>query len=152
MKKVDMRSKQGRAIKAKQGREKPASGISMILNAEHKDRQNTINSAMRKMLDSLPEHPTPKPTILQEAHDLIYGDKEAEYGHPKKNLQDIANFWEMYLYGKYGATHPIYAEDVCQMMVLLKMARGFNGPRKRDTIVDQCGYSGLLERLQEPAP
>lgn len=89
-----------------------------------------------------------KKTVLQEAHELIYGGREADYGDPKKNLGDIANFWEMYLHGKYGADFPIEAEDVCQMMVLLKMARGFNGPKKRDTIVDQAGYTGLLERVQ----
>lgn len=88
-------------------------------------------------------------TILEEAHNIIYGDREVEYGDPNKNLHDIANFWWLYLEGKYGKCVPINKEDVCQMMVLLKMARGFNGPKKRDTIVDQAGYTGLLERVQE---
>lgn len=88
-------------------------------------------------------------TILQEAHDLIYGDREIDYGHPKKNLNDIARFWQVYFETKYGRAAPVTAEDVCQMMVLLKMARGFNGPKKRDTIVDQVAYGGLLERIQE---
>ena len=87
-------------------------------------------------------------TILQEAHELIYGDREAQYGDPNKNLQDIARLWTSYLYGKYSINCCIDAEDACQMMVLLKMARGFNGPKKRDTIVDQAGYTGLLERVQ----
>jgi hypothetical protein len=88
-----------------------------------------------------------KQTILEEAQGLIFGNREADYGDPNKNLQDIANFWSVYLTGKYGAVG-IDKEDVCQMMVLLKMARGFNGPKKRDTIVDQAGYTGLLERVQ----
>lgn len=88
-------------------------------------------------------------TILQEAHGLIYGNREADYGDPNKNLQDIANFWTSYLAGKHGAEFAVDKEDVCQLMVLLKMARGFNGPKKRDTIVDQAGYTGLLERVTE---
>ena len=100
-----------------------------------------------KALQQEVEAPPPK-TVLQEAHDLIYGDREVDYGHPRKNLGDIANFWEMYLYGKYGAEFPIEAEDVCHMMSLLKMARGFNGPKKADTLTDQIGYLRLIERVQ----
>lgn len=92
--------------------------------------------------------PIPEATVLQEAHALIYGDREADYGHPAKNLGDIAKFWQVYLESKYGVVLPLDAEDVCQAMVLLKMARGFNGPKKRDTVVDMAGYVGLMERVQ----
>ena len=85
-------------------------------------------------------------TILQEAHDLIYGDREEEYGTPKKNLNDIANFWEMYLYAKYNVGIELTAKDVCQMMAMLKMCRGFRSD-KRDSITDQAGYIGLIERV-----
>lgn len=91
---------------------------------------------------------TERKTVLQEAQELIYGGREEDYGDPRKNLQDVANFWSVYLLGKYG-TGDVDPEDVCQMMVLLKMARGFNGPKKRDTMVDQAGYTGLLERVSE---
>lgn len=87
-------------------------------------------------------------TILQEAHDLIYGDREADYGHPRKNLTDIAIMWGAYLEIRHGICACLHAEDVCQMMVLLKMSRDCNGPAKRDTIVDQAGYTGLLERVR----
>lgn len=90
-----------------------------------------------------------KMSVLEEAQKLINGDREADYGHPKKNMQDIANFWSVYLSGKAGEVVEVTPEDVCQMMVLLKMARGLNGPKKRDTVVDQAGYIGLLERLDE---
>lgn len=88
-----------------------------------------------------------KKTILQEAHELIYGDREVDYGDPKKNLQAIADMWEMYLYHKYNAQFPLAPEDVCQMMALLKMCRGFSGD-KRDSAVDQAGYIGLVERVR----
>lgn len=88
-------------------------------------------------------------SVLSEAEGLINGQRESDYGPPKKNLTDIGHLWAAYLYAKYGLKDGLTAGDVCQMMVLLKMARGFNGPPTRDTIVDQAGYTGLLERIQE---
>jgi hypothetical protein len=91
----------------------------------------------------------PKPTasILHEADALINGVKEQEYGHPKKNLNDIANFWSSYLGAKFGRDTAVTATDVCQMMALLKMARSLNGPYKHDTILDEVSYVGLIGRL-----
>lgn len=130
MKKIDGRTKEGKAAKLKTAQEE------------------MFGAGFESSLDK-PDKPKLTTTILQEAHDLIYGAREGDYGHPKKNLTDIGQFWQVYLESKYGRVAPIDAEDVCQMMVLLKMARGFNGPKKRDTIVDQAGYTGLLERVQE---
>lgn len=87
-------------------------------------------------------------TILQEAHDLIYGDREQEYGHPIESLGNIAMMWSAYLTAKFDAEFIIGEADVCQFMVLLKMCRGFNGA-SRDSIIDQAGYTGLLERIKE---
>ena len=86
-------------------------------------------------------------SILQEADALINGDREQDYGHPKKNLGDIAALWSVYISSKYGTDTHLDCEDVCQMMVLLKMARGFNGAKKRDSIVDQAAYAGLIGRI-----
>jgi hypothetical protein len=87
-------------------------------------------------------------SILQEAHEVIYGDREAVYGDPGKNLRAIADFWEMYLYHKYGADFPIDYNDVCAMMRLVKEARMMNSPEHRDSAVDICGYAALQERVQ----
>ncbi len=86
-------------------------------------------------------------SILEEAEELIHGTREKEYGHPKKNLQAVANMWEMYLYQKYGSQFSINPEDVCWMMALLKMCRDFGG-EKRDTVVDAAGYIGLIGRIR----
>lgn len=89
----------------------------------------------------------PGKTILQEAHGLIYGDREADYGDPKENLANIGQQWSLYLSQKYGAQGVIVdAVDVCWMMALLKMCRELNGG-KRDSLVDAAGYIGLIERV-----
>ena len=31
--------------------------------------------------------------VLEEAQDIIYGDREKTYGHPAKNLNCIADMW-----------------------------------------------------------
>ena len=88
-----------------------------------------------------------KDSILHEADALINGVKEQEYGHPKKNLNDIAVFWTTYLSAKSARVIEVSATDVCQLMVLLKMARSLNGPFKHDTILDEVSYAGLIGRL-----
>ena len=88
--------------------------------------------------------------ILREAEDIIYGDREATYGHPAKNLESIARFWTGYLKQKYGIEAPLTPEDVCWMMALLKMSRQMNS-HKRDNLVDAAGYLALIERVQGAA-
>lgn len=81
--------------------------------------------------------------VLNEAYNIIYGDREKTYGHPAKNLGVIASYWSEHL----GTI--ITVEDVCIMMMLLKIARLRNTPGHRDSIVDTCGYAALIERCSE---
>lgn len=92
-----------------------------------------------------PRVPIQVPTIDQEAHNLIYGDREQTYGHPSKNLQLIADFWTSYIKGKEVLT----CDDVCNMMILMKTARLKNMPEHRDSLVDTIGYTLLKERCRE---
>lgn len=82
-------------------------------------------------------------SILTEASEVIYGDREKTYGHPAKNLELIATYWAAHL----GI--PVGIDDVCIMMVLLKQARLKNQPSHRDSQVDTCGYMALMERCQD---
>ena len=82
-------------------------------------------------------------SVLDEAKDIIYGDREKTYGKPSKNLETIAVFW-----GEYIGTK-LSAKDVAVMMVLLKAARLRNDITHRDSVVDICGYAALIERCDE---
>lgn len=86
-------------------------------------------------------------SILEEAQKIIYGDREQTYGSPSKNLNMIADLWTTYLSGESKGR--LTAVDVCNMMVLLKMARLINQPTHRDSIVDMAGYTALIQRCQE---
>jgi hypothetical protein len=94
-----------------------------------------------------------KNTILTEANELIFGERQVAYGHPSKNYDTVSKLWTTYLHEKYKNSMGmqmvnVSAEDVCWMMVLLKMARQMNSS-KRDNLVDAAGYIALIERLSE---
>lgn len=79
--------------------------------------------------------------ILADADRCVSRDREAEYGSPKECLGLTAELWGSYL------AQPLRAEDVAQMMALLKIARARTGVPKPDTYVDQAGYSALAGEL-----
>lgn len=91
---------------------------------------------------------TPK-SILDEAKDIIYGDRENTYGAPDKNLVAIAGYWSNHLLTRFGVFHEITGADVCIMMTLLKAARLGNNLTHRDSLIDAVGYLALLERIQK---
>jgi hypothetical protein len=80
--------------------------------------------------------------ILDDATMLINGDREADYGTPQESFGCIADMWTAYL------GNPVTAADVCNMMVLLKVARLRNGPH-RDSNVDGAGYMALGAEMSE---
>lgn len=82
-------------------------------------------------------------SIEQEAREIIYGDREKTYGHPAKNIEQIAELWSAY------TRTTITADQVCDMMILLKLARLKNNPTHRDSLVDMIGYTLLKERIHE---
>ena len=88
-------------------------------------------------------------SVLDEAREIIYGDREKTYGSPDKNLQAIAEYWSNHLHTRFGAHLNITPEDVCIMMTLLKAARLGNDITHRDSLVDAVGYLALLERIQK---
>lgn len=92
------------------------------------------------------------PSVLAEAENIIYGDREKTYGHPSKNLQTIADMWTSYVNSASGGALgdlEFSAKDVAVMMILLKAARLANDMEHRDSVVDICGYAALIERCDE---
>jgi hypothetical protein len=92
-----------------------------------------------------------KDSVLIEANNIIYGDREKTYGHPAKNLKTIAIMWNAYLNNSDDVNMSITAKDVAALMMLVKVARFANDPSHRDNLVDVCGYAALIERCDEVA-
>jgi len=87
-------------------------------------------------------HTKKESNIADKAREIIYGDRESTYGDPGKNLNVIASLWSTYT----GAE--ITAQDVCNMMVLLKVSRLKNTSGHEDSLVDIVGYTILQERIK----
>lgn len=84
-----------------------------------------------------------KTTIADKAKEIVAGDREQTYGDPGKNIKMIADFWSVYL----GI--PVTADDVCNMMCLLKTARLRNTPAHEDSMIDRIGYTILQEMIKD---
>lgn len=86
--------------------------------------------------------------ILQEAEEVIYGDREVTYGDPSRNIRAIADYWTVHLRHKYNFNGQLTTDDVCQMMISVKQSRLLVTPGHHDSQVDTAGYMALMERVQ----
>jgi hypothetical protein len=69
--------------------------------------------------------------------------REEEYGDAGDVIRHIADLWMAYL------DRPILATDVCNMMVLLKIARAHSSPTLNDHWIDMAGYAALGGEIGE---
>ena len=77
--------------------------------------------------------------ILQEAIDLVGGDRAANYGNMFENHENIAKLWNGYLHN----VKTVAAEDVANLMELLKIARRKTGAFNDDDYIDGAGYAAV---------
>ena len=82
----------------------------------------------------------PAKQVLEKALNLIGGDRAADYGAMWENHENIAQLWNGYLYNKES---PLTAEDVANLMELMKIARRKLGALKKDNYVDGAGYAAV---------
>lgn len=135
----------------------------IIKKTKRKPKQDTVISGFCTMRDIFPfldksedrEIPPPqydprevafnKGSTLQEAHDLTRNGRKATHGSFDDNFTRAAaifNAWE----GGSGIT--ICKQDVCKVMIALKMARMQQNPVNRDNYVDMEGYTDLLYLME----
>jgi hypothetical protein len=89
----------------------------------------------------------PANQVLETALKLLGGDRATDYGSMWENHENIARLWNGYLYNKEG---DLTAEDVANLMELMKIARRKSGALKRDNYIDGAGYAAVaFECAQE---
>lgn len=85
--------------------------------------------------------PWSAPGVIASALALTGGDRASQHGDKVDNHQNIAALWTAFL------GHPITADQVALMMVLLKVARTKTGSLNRDDFVDMAGYAGVAGEI-----
>lgn len=83
-------------------------------------------------------------TVLEEAQRLVHGDRGAHYGHPLDDMTRTADAITAFFRHKLKPGVRFIAEDVSKIMVLVKLSREMNRP-KRDNRVDGPGYFETLD-------
>ena len=80
--------------------------------------------------------------ILQQAAELVGGDRERTHGTKLRNFTNIAKLWQTFLEIRRDPRLPLNAEDIAAMNVLQKLARTQTGEYNPDDWADICGYGG----------
>lgn len=78
--------------------------------------------------------------LLKEVSEVVAGARSRDYGPPSLNLDHrTARLWNTYL--QVAAYDGLDGVDVCNMMILLKMARIIEDPKVKDNYADIAGYA-----------
>ena len=101
--------------------------------------------------------------ILEAAMSYVTVDREAQYGSPEDNFKLVAGFWHLYLCARFDTAYRngktvetgdgefdeyvLTAEDVANMMSLLKIARIATGQKKNDNYADLAGYAACAGEI-----
>lgn len=89
---------------------------------------------------------TDEARLLVDAARTINGERQDQYGNAEDSFAVIARYWMNHLNAINRVNNiKIEPRDVAAMMVLFKLAREVNAP-KRDNRLDGAGYFGLMER------
>ncbi|AEQ21085.1 conserved hypothetical protein [Rhodococcus phage E3] len=89
---------------------------------------------------------TDEARLLVDAARTINGERQDMYGDAEDSFAVIARYWANHLNAVNRTDDiEIRPRDVAAMMVLFKLAREVNAP-KRDNRLDGAGYFGLMER------
>lgn len=97
--------------------------------------------------------PSPPARVVREEEQLLLDaiktvteDRQDQYGSPEDSLGVIAGYWNAYLASKGHNDIRISSVDAGMMMILLKVAREANSP-KRDNLLDIAGYAAITSRV-----
>lgn len=116
-----------------------------MTRAEAWDLLGEIDDLAKKVSD-LSRSPTQKIEIPREtthtldaARDCVLTSRTG-YGTPQQNFDCIAGLWVNYLDNRGELGLQINAQDVAQMLILLKASRQRN-QHNPDNLIDQAGYA-----------
>lgn len=84
---------------------------------------------------------SPREDVLEQAHNLIMGDRNVQYGPPNDDFNKTAIMWDTYIKAVFRARDSLKPHDVAAMMAMLKLSRIAWAPQKQDNWIDLAGYA-----------
>jgi len=84
----------------------------------------------------------PPKTVTQEAHEIVNGQRNSDYGHPLDDFGRTGKIWAAIL-----GLPEVTPQQVAMCMVGIKLSRQCNRA-KRDNLVDGCGYLQTIEMIE----
>lgn len=90
--------------------------------------------------------PSTPDTILTEAQRLVYGPREADYGHPYQDYSKVAQLVSALF--SHKLKEPLTPHEASLIPQCMKMSREVHRP-KRDNRVDGAGYWAVTDRIIE---
>ncbi len=88
--------------------------------------------------------------LLREVADVVSGARNRNYGPPTVNLdRRTAGLWNTYLNLCLPWGRDMTGVDVCNMMILLKMARIMEDATVKDNYSDIAGYAAAAWEIVE---
>jgi len=80
--------------------------------------------------------------ILEQAKELVGGDRQEDYGDKLTNHENIAALWSIFLRKK------LTPHDVAMCMALVKVARLMHA-HKSDSYIDLAAYAAIAGEIDE---
>lgn len=85
---------------------------------------------------------------IEQANLIIHGERNEDYGPMSEGFNKTASIWTALLSNKLKIGVNITAQDVCILMMGLKLSRE-SFKHKDDNLVDTIGYAEILGIIQE---
>lgn len=82
-------------------------------------------------------------SVSLEAHNLIHGQKQKDYGLVEDSFRKKAAIATIL------CKKLITPADICRVLIAVKLTRESVSPQLRDSLIDTCGYADLLQQLKD---
>lgn len=116
-----------------------------ICEVKSPDTQKEIEGRLEEAEIANGKEASIREETLDAAKKCVMGDREQDYGTPESNFATIASFWSDYL------DMDISAQQVADMMILMKISRIKNGGGTGDSYVDIAGYAACGNEILNKA-
>jgi hypothetical protein len=110
--------------------------------AESEPGDDFVRSVLDGIFNQISEELTDYDSILEEAQDILEGDRESDYGDPVANFNRISRIASSIL------NETITPEQCVVVMMAVKLSRE-QYKHKRDNLVDLVAYTEILNRVRE---